>query len=531
MPSSRQSPPAPAMPESVRLKVELSSDRAEPSLLVFLWTFAVLSAFGPIAVIEWTGPPDEKWTWLGPLAITTIVAARLAWLMAAGERRLFEVVFWIYTYTFMGLAPLAQLRENVWPNIVPRIDPAQTWAALLLVLAGIFAFLVGLRLSKSGDHDAVRGTTDVERFSVRYSRILLLTCFAVSLNLYYLYNAGFLQFLYSREQIVSRIQAAWPTPPTAILIRAATEMSLLVVWIALVRYRREAKALHGAGITVSATSLRTNLVLIVVTGVLAANVLNPISNARYYFGTAILAVIAAVGGYATERRFRVSTVLLIGSLLVVFPVASSEAFRGKGQLDFSSFSAIDSFLSPDYDSFAQIANGHLIATREGIHVGQQLLGVLTFFVPRAWWPGKPVDTGTYIAEARGYPVTNLSAPFWIELFLNGGLCVLIVGMFLLGYLVHRWDTRIAAQLQRFGMPGILGCILPFYAFILLRGSWLQAMPYLIAVLGCAYFVRAGPVKGERLGETYPHSRAEERTPDLCDQYNPVARGRSPRGSR
>ena len=44
------------------------------------------------------------------------------------------------------------------------------------------------------------------------------------------------------------------------------------------------------------------------------------------------------------------------------------------------------------------------------------------------------------------------------------------------------------NLRRARAPSILSCILPFYLMILLRGSLLQAMSFLFAILGCAVFV-------------------------------------------
>jgi uncharacterized membrane protein YfcA len=79
---------------------------------------------------------------------------------------------------------------------------------------------------------------------------------------------------------------------------------------------------------------------------------------------------------------------------------------------------------------------------------------------------------------------------WVEFYFNGGFILLIVGMFALGYFLHGWDTRLDKQLSVFSMPSVLGSILPFYMFILLRGSLLQAMPYLMVTIVSWLFVRS-----------------------------------------
>ena len=175
----------------------------------------------------------------------------------------------------------------------------------------------------------------------------------------------------------------------------------------------------------------------------------------------------------------------------------ADAFRFTSEAQFKAGNPIESLMSDDYDSFAQIMNGYLIAVRDGIVPGRQFLGVLTWWVPRDMWPGKPVDTGMYIANMRGYGFTNLSSPLWVELFLNGSWMFLVISMLLMGFGLHRWDTRLDGQFERLNMPSVLGCILPFYMLILLRGSLLQASSFLFFILASSAFVRQPPKPAAR----------------------------------
>jgi hypothetical protein len=173
----------------------------------------------------------------------------------------------------------------------------------------------------------------------------------------------------------------------------------------------------------------------------------------------------------------------------------ADAFRYGRQADFKATNPIEALISPDYDAFGQLANGYLAVERGGIIPGRQLLGVILFAVPRKIWDDKPVDSGILLANVRGYSFTNLSAPLWIEFYLNGGWTLLILGMFGLGWWLHRMDTRIERQFNTAGMPALLSCVLPFYMMILLRGSLLQAASFLSFILLFAAFLRkssAGP---------------------------------------
>ena len=479
----------------VRLDKYQGAGNGVSSLLIALWVFAVMGVLGPLAIIALTGPAPDL-TWLGPLGIAVVAAARFSWIIGLGERRLFEIMFWSFTYPFMGLAPMTEVREQIWPIIVPRSDFTLVWPAVAIVALGTFAFLLGVFLNRSRQMRSQRahpaaarsaGGGPLVEFTVRNNRLLFLSFVAIVFNLYYSYKIGFIQFAQSRQTLTDATRLAFPSQALAVFVRAGTYMSLLTAWVGLARFRREAKLAAAVGYPRSPGTMRLNLALLWVIGILLANSMNPISNARYLSGTAILAAAAAAGLFATAARFRVSVLAFLVALLVIFPIM--DVFRYRVSQDVSDANPIKAFLSPDFDSFANVVNGYLIVQREGIHIGQQFLGVVAFWVPRGLWPAKPVDTGIYLAQSRGYPVVNLSAPLWIEMFMNGGFVVLIVAMFALGYFLHAWDTRIDRQLAIFKMPTVLACIVPFYMFILLRGSLLQAMPYLMVTVVCWLFVR------------------------------------------
>lgn len=471
------------MPLATRLR--LYETAQVNGALIALWTFAASAVFVPAAIIRFTGIPTNSY-WLWSLPIIAISAARFAWLIGNGERRLFEMIFWQYSYAFLGLAPLAQLRENLFPETDPRMDITYTAAAALIALVGCCAFLAGAGLDNvtaRRRYWAAKRTHDVVKqvFTVNYTRTVLFCAFAVLVNIYYLSHVGWILFMESRTEAQEAAAAAWPSAMHLdVIVGACSSMALLVAFIALMRFRKEAKRARMWGETISPHVMRTNMALIVIIGMLLANTMNPISTARYLSGTAMLAVATAFGLFATKLRFRVTACAFLAGMLLIFPLA--DAFRYSGQAELKSTSPIQSLLSPDFDSFVELMNGYLVAARDGIVPGKQFSAVLLFWLPRSLWTHKPVDTGIYIANERGYGMTNVSAPLWIEFYLNGGWLLLAVGMFALGFGLHRWDTRLNDQFDLDGMPGLVACILPFYLMILLRGSFLQASSFLFFIL-------------------------------------------------
>ncbi|MCG5431646.1 hypothetical protein LV457_04985 [Mycobacterium sp. MYCO198283] len=468
--------------------------RSPNPALIGLWSFVVMGVLAPLYLTQLTPIPRDP-TWIGPLLITMIAAGRFSWIMGTGERRLFEMMFWSFTYAFLGLAPLAQLFRDSWPVTVPRTDSTYALWAAIIVLVGMAAFLIGVGLDRQlirrrPEYDPQpkrRGAVRADlKMTINYNRLMVLTVLTIALNLYYLSKVGVIQFMKSRDDALQALTAAWSPLSLAVFIRAGSYMSLIVSCVALVRYRREARIAARRGMPESKARMNLNLILILVVGVLLANSLNPVSNPRYLSGTAVLAVIAAAGLFATSLRFRLTAWGFLIGLLVIFPQA--DAFRYSAEANVELSNPIESLLTPDYDSFAQIINGYTVGIRDGIEVGNQILGVMLFFIPRAIWTGKAYDTGILIANGRGYPFTNLSAPLFIEFFLNGGWVVLVLAMFACGFFLHRWDSKLNRELALYSMPSILGCILPFYMLILLRGSLLQAAPYLFFTLLCAFYV-------------------------------------------
>jgi hypothetical protein len=296
-------------------------------------------------------------------------------------------------------------------------------------------------------------------------------------------------------------------------------MALLVAFIALMRFRSEAKRARAWGENVSSTVMGVNAAMIVVIGVLLANTMNPLSNARQFAGTAILAAATAFGLFATKQRFRIASCGFLAGMFVIFPLA--DAFRFSHDAEIKATNPIQALLSNDFDSFGTMMNGYLVGAREGIVPFKQLSGVVFFWVPRAIWASKPVDTAEYIADGRGYSFTNLSSPLWIEFYLNGSWILLAVAMFALGFGLHRWDTRLEVQSDVYRMPGLLGCILPFFLMIVLRGPLLQSATYMLFIFSFAAFATKRKAKSRSRAPNGVASQPASRLPHLRTNYVPA----------
>ena len=424
------------------------------------------------AVLVYATPNAKSASWILALVVMTTSGCRFAWIIGDGRRRLYELSFWVFTYVFLGTAPLVQLRSGVTPSTTPRIDTTLQQAAMVVGIVGIVAFGIGLSISGPRRFPRARYVVN----GVDLGRAVALALFALLFDAYFIANVGFGALFSSRADYSEAVTSVWVETSVSALVVAITVMMLLVSFIALVKCIWQIKRAEWPLIA-----------LTVLVGLALAITVNPITSPRYIFGTVALAVAALFGVFATARRFRIAAIIWVIALILVFPFA--DAFRYSSVPSFKSNSVLESLTSPDFDAFAQINNALLYVERHGVTQGRQAVGVALFWVPRRFWPDKPRDTGSLLADDRKYAMANLSGPLWAEMYINGGWPLLVLGMLGFGVLVRSQDSRIEEHLRRRARaPGILACIMPFYLAILLRGSLLQAMSYLVVIVSCTVFV-------------------------------------------
>lgn len=443
--------------------------------------FAMLVPVIVLAVIPKAAPGFEE---LGPLLISIIAGIRFAQIVADNQRRPFEMVVWSFTYVFLGIAPLVQFRLRVDPGTTPGLRHELIAEASLIVLTGCAAFMVGVALSTiswKGGRASRRGhgvNVQCRRKSVSVTRTYILSFASLAIFAYYASAVGYTNLLIPRNDFSVVKDIVWPDKTTNALVTAAASMGLLVSMIALLSVRAQ----QGLA------NQRRPMILPLIVFFCLVVCVNPISTPRYVVGTAALAFLAAAGIYTSLTRFRAASVGLITSLVFIFPGA--DAFRNSLDSAVEVSNPLLSLTGGDFDAFAQVVNTVEYVETEGITWGKQALGVIFFWVPRSIWPDKSFDTGTLLADMKGYWFKNLSAPLWAEFFINGGWLLLIIGMLVFGVAVRRWDFGLERRVLSTGIPGLLACILPFYMLIVLRGSLLQSVAYMSVILACSVFVAA-----------------------------------------
>jgi len=457
---------------------------------------ALLSGLVPLLLLAQVEDVGRSNGWVITIGVTVYAGIRLSGVIASGRPMLFDFFFFVFVYVFMGLAPTVQMRTGLISRTTRGIDEGLDVPTALLVALGIACYEVGrvidaaradparrARTTSAGARAAAVDASAPEPppggfLSVPHpTRSLLLLAAGVLISAYFIRTIGFGPLFSSREVAFAARNAAWPDPAVRSIVYALAIYPLLVGIGALSQLRRTATPIRRRWYALIVAACMAVLLLVV----------NPLSSARYSLGTVLFALAVYAGAVTTSARVRGTLVAALAGLIFVFPLA--DAFR-RPEANFAREGFFVEYMSnPDYDAFWQVANAYSYTVDGLVQPGRQLLGSALFWVPRAIWPTKPVDTGILLAEYRGYTFDNLSAPLWAELLVNGGVPLLVVGFIAVGALLRTMDRRLIPAFPAGGYWAVVGAIFPVYMTILLRGSLLQATGAVFITLACLLVVR------------------------------------------
>lgn len=174
-------------------------------------------------------------------------------------------------------------------------------------------------------------------------------------------------------------------------------------------------------------------------------------------------------------------------MFFMFPILDLYRDVSIGNVGFGSIveriATLDTYFSTgNYDAYMMLIACFRYIAACGHTLGRQLLGAVLFFIPRSFWPGKPISSGAEIAHTIGLTFDNISAPLPMEAFIDFGLIGVVVFAFVIGYFLRRVDNSYwqNTDLNRNSFIDILYCYaVPFFMF-LCRGSLLSTWAYLAA---------------------------------------------------
>lgn len=440
----------------------------------------------PIFYLSFRGTADLWFALSGNAA-----AVLFAYSLAARTPLVGPALFGIFSLTWLTMAPFAQLLNNQVPqistsNLSGRLSSfdgdLQRSAKLLgigvaIVVSSFFVFRI--RQSFSSRPIQAAATTPA-----RLARIDALLGFAAVLMIAVSYiSRDWLLFFRSRETLTSQFELLPDGGSKVVegLLRVFAQVGPAVCFLILLSER-----------LVTGNRNRKRTMRIFIAGVVVLWGTNPISSARFWMLTVLVAVLLTIAqSLNATQRAKLLRAGLIAALLASFTTFSAlDYFRYevRGRSSVLGTSAL--YEKSDFDSAAMTALGLEYVDDAGHSFGTQLASPLASFIPRAAVPNKPEDGGKIIGEWAGLRSHNLSAPIWIEAYMDfGWLGVIAISVFLAAAL-----ARISAVIEMISrIPGsistrtwVLTVIFSVYQVLLLRGSLLQASFGAIAALSVTF---------------------------------------------
>lgn len=453
--------------------------------------FLVLALLLPIVLTGLLDAPSELSVGMA-FIITVYSAGRFARTLGKRRPNPLDGIFWLFVYVFLGLAMLAQVTENQWPLDSPPYAQRHISDALIVVVTGVAGYEAAslacgrwIRAPKrrrtSRRPIPLPTSRSAPRVSLSSSRAKLVGSVGLLFVLISVNAIGLRPFFESRDSVSLAFTGSVPgSPAYASDVENASVVAVLWSLARIPTFISLYVLLYIRRHVPSRSTARPVLLLILL---VLANIIvnNPISNARFWSATVLVALASLVLPLNKQRTYRVVVLaLLVVSLsgmgyLDLFRRTPIERERGRA-------STVSGFTeSPDYSSSQQVVNGVRYTTTNGHALGKQFLSAALIWVPRSYWSDKPLDTGNLIAPETDL---NVAATLWTEGWVDFGLpgTLLFLAVFggvasLLGKTYAFSDTRQASWVAV--VPLIAG-----FELMLLRGSLQSAVLNLLVIAVC-----------------------------------------------
>lgn len=137
-----------------------------------------------------------------------------------------------------------------------------------------------------------------------------------------------------------------------------------------------------------------------------------------------------------SKKNRIIYILFI-SIFLIFPIL--DLFRRfNGSIDIKNLKIFDltllkSYHFDSYQIFLRAFENNIVTN------GKQLLGVILFFIPRKFWPLKPLESGVLISQVAKLNFHMLAINFYGEGFINFGLVGVVIFAIIKGLINARLD--------------------------------------------------------------------------------------------
>lgn len=188
--------------------------------------------------------------------------------------------------------------------------------------------------------------------------------------------------------------------------------------------------------------------------------------------------------YLSCLRKKYNLMLFLSFALVfIFPILDIVRRDASG---YALVNSLDMFLQGHFDSYQMFMR---TVSTQYITYGEQLLGVIFFFIPRSIWGTKPVGSGYLIAHENNYYFDNVSMCYLGEGYINFGYLGVWGFATLIAYFNARMDRTYWLGGGKYRPTfSIIFLVSLGMEFIIMRGALLNVLPAYIAFVLSVYLI-------------------------------------------
>ncbi|WP_326984843.1 O-antigen polysaccharide polymerase Wzy [Chryseobacterium sp. MYb264] len=375
--------------------------------------------------------------------------------------------FFIFSYLFFGIAPLLQFYSKSTFYGAPFIgEEFYFFTNIIVIFILIFYIAFYQFFSKILHINKIK----TERFElvekVSFSRNvkILIVCFICSFIVFNYHNFNILNIILRGGELTD-----------------AGEEKSTTIYLLIQQFIRPIPIIC---FMMYHMSKQKNILAYIVLLILGVVTCFPTGIPRFYAAAIYIPFLLII--FPKLRKENVLSILVFLGIFFIFPVLDNfRNFKGFDKIEMKY--NLKMFETGHFDSFQNFA---LILKYDFITYGNQLLGVLFFWIPRTIWTTKPVGSGAYVAEVLNLDFSNISANYFAEGYINFGFIGIFIFIIILGYTSAKIDKLywLNDNVVKGNYLSILYFILLGMLFFVLRGDLLSSFAFSLGLICSFYFV-------------------------------------------
>ena len=393
----------------------------------------------------------------------------------------FLTAFIVFNYLFLFFAPIAQIgsfyemKEPKFPQNFPYKEDLAIYANLLIVIFNLTFFSAYVLIKKKIKPPKIK----YSGLKKQYSPVLIFSILIVSLLIFAF------TFPVVLDEILKPYWVELNVSKMYVLIINKTLLFLPFAGVVLAKNYLDKSAKNYNYYMVGIMLIIFLLILLWFK--------NPLTEKRNALGPLYITLMYIFKPKWLNTNTKMMLFLFF-SMVIAFPLVAivthtafslTELIRNPALLFVTSEkeSFLHVFHTLHYDAFANIMATIDYVNHEGFSWGKQLLGVFTFYIPRALWSDKPLGTGqlvgNYLIDEYHFVFNNLSNPLVSEGYINFGIAGVILMAILLAYFVKKMLSWLQGTSY---VKKILAFYFSLHMLFLLRGDLLNGVAYFTGVV-------------------------------------------------